>query len=101
MAILKIEQRGLYVKYFLILLVLSGVFCSGAARSADAPPAVTHDRKEMVAFVKKAVEFIKKNGKEVAFKKFSNKSETDFHDGDLYLYVNGTNIRVRAGGQPA
>lgn len=42
---------------------------------------------EAVAMVKKAVAYMKENGKEKAFAEFANTANTQFHDRDLYIYV--------------
>jgi len=50
---------------------------------------------EASAMVRKAVTFLKDNGKEKAFVEFGNTSNTQFHDRDLYVFVydlNGNNL---------
>ncbi|MES2259577.1 MAG: cache domain-containing protein [Pseudomonadota bacterium] len=42
---------------------------------------------EAVAMTKKAVAYLKENGREKAFADFSNPANTAFHDRDLYVYV--------------
>jgi cytochrome c len=68
------------------ICVIFGLLVFGFS-AMGAPAEKVHTKKELVAFVKKAVEYIKKNGKEAAFKTFSNKSETEFHQDELYIYV--------------
>lgn len=63
------------------LLMLAGR--SVPARASVAAPT----KEEMVAFVKKAVDYVKKNGKKKAFAKFSNHTDKDFHIGELYIYA--------------
>ena len=50
---------------------------------------------EAIAMVKKGLAYIKENGKEKAFSEFANRTNQDFHDRDLYLFVydlNGVNL---------
>jgi len=50
---------------------------------------------EAVAMVKKAVTYMKENGKDKAFAEFANTANTQFHDRDLYIFVydlNGNNL---------
>lgn len=50
---------------------------------------------EAVAIVKKAVAYLKDNGKEKAFSEFGNPGNAQFHDRDLYIFVydlNGNNL---------
>ena len=42
---------------------------------------------EAVAMVKKAVVYMKENGKDKAFAEFGNAANTQFHDRDLYIFV--------------
>lgn len=44
-------------------------------------------QEEAVAMVKKAVAYLKANGKEKAFAEFGNMSTKDFHDRGLYIFV--------------
>ena len=61
-------------------------------------PAAASDRgsaDEAVAMVKKAIAYMKENGKEKAFAEFGNSGNTAFHDRDLYIFVydlNGNNV---------
>jgi signal transduction histidine kinase len=55
---------------------------------------------EAEALVKKAISFIKANGKDKAFAEFSNKSG-QFVDRDLYIFVYDMNGKVLAHGQNA
>jgi signal transduction histidine kinase len=65
----------------IVLLTLCLFGFRGAAMAADKGTA-----EEAVAMVKKAKEFIKKNGKEKAFAEFNNPSG-QFVKGDLYVMV--------------
>lgn len=50
---------------------------------------------EAIAMVKKAVTYMKDNGKDKAFAEFGNTANTQFHDRDLYIFVydlNGNNL---------
>lgn len=50
---------------------------------------------EAVAMVKKAIAYMKENGKERAFAEFANPANSQFHDRDLYIFVydlNGNNV---------
>ncbi|WP_334189915.1 cache domain-containing protein [Noviherbaspirillum sp.] len=67
------------------LAVCSAAIASGERGSAD----------EAVAMVKKAVSYMKANGKDKAFAEFANPANTEFHDRDLYVFVydmNGNNV---------
>jgi cytochrome c len=67
------------------LAINNAAFAAGERGSAE----------EAVAMVKKAVAYMKENGKEKAFAEFSNTSNSQFHDRDLYLFVydfNGTAV---------
>ncbi|HYD81830.1 MAG TPA: cache domain-containing protein [Paucimonas sp.] len=51
--------------------------------------------EEAVAMVKKAVAYLKANGKDKAFAEFGNLDNKEFHDRDLYIFVydlNGINL---------
>ena len=72
-------------KCFTLALGLLLMIASPSMSHAEQKTA--HNREELVDFVKKAVDYIKQNGKESAFKQFSNKTDTLFHDGELYIYV--------------
>jgi len=60
--------------------------------------AVASDRAsagEAVAMVKKAIVYMKENGKDKAFAEFGNPGNAAFHDRDLYIFVydlNGNNV---------
>ncbi|MGH8806373.1 MAG: cache domain-containing protein [Noviherbaspirillum sp.] len=70
----------------------------GLVALAFAAPALAADKgnaDEAVAMVKKAVAYMKENGKEKAFAEFGNPGNTQFHDRDLYIFVydmNGNNV---------
>lgn len=66
------------------------MFIHASAMSADRGTA-----DEAVAMVKKAIAYLKENGKEKAFAEFGNPANTTFHDRDLYIFVydlNGNNV---------
>lgn len=69
-----------------VLLALAAFLLGGAAFAAE--PRATAD--DAIAFVKKGVEFVKKNGKEKALAEFSNPNG-QFVKGELYFFVYGTN----------
>src|SRR4051812_2854538 len=69
------------------LVQLLFVACFMTSFTAKAAEEKTHNKEEMVAFVKKAVDYIKKNSEKKAFEKFSNKADKEFHDSDLYIYA--------------
>jgi cytochrome c len=67
--------------------------------------AVASDQKgtadEAVAMVKRAVAYIKANGKEKAFAEFANPANHQFHDRDLYIFVYDFNgVAVAHGNNP-
>ena len=56
---------------------------------------------EAMAMVKKAVAYLKENGKDKAFVEFANTANTQFHDRDLYLFVYDMNgVAVAHGNNP-
>ena len=72
----------------LALLTLAGL----SVAQADELRGTTEQAQAMV---KKGLAFIKENGAEQAFAKFSDVSNKEFHDRDLYLFVydlNGVNL---------
>jgi cytochrome c len=69
------------------LVQLLFVACCATSLTVHAAEEKTHTKEQMVAFVKKAVDYMNKHGEKEAFEKFSNKADTDFHDGELYIYV--------------
>jgi cytochrome c len=80
------------MKKFLNLMLFS-VFFAAAGSSAFAADRGTGD--EAVAMVKKAVAYLKENGKDKAFAEFANTANPVFHDRDLYVFVydmNGNNV---------
>ncbi len=63
---------------------------AGTANASDRGSA-----DEAVAMVKKAIAYMKENGKDKAFAEFGNLGNTTFHDRDLYIFVydlNGNNV---------
>lgn len=55
-------------------------------------------KEEAVAMVKKAIDYIKANGREKAFAEFTN-PKGKFRDRDLYLVVSDMNAKILAHGQ--
>lgn len=77
----------------LIKGLLLGMFFAALGSASMAADRGSQD--EAVAMVKKAVAYIKANGKEKAFADFANTANKDFHDRDLYIFVydmNGVNL---------
>jgi signal transduction histidine kinase len=70
-------MRKLFVMMIALTLVVG---FSGIAQAADGTPA------EAKALVKKAIDYMKANGKEKAFAEFSN-PKGKFIDRDLYIFV--------------
>lgn len=73
-----------------IAMTMLAMFIHASAMAADRGTA-----DEAVAMVKKAIAYMKENGKEKAFAEFGNPSNTTFHDRDLYIFVydlNGNNV---------
>jgi cytochrome c len=69
----------------LSIMTVGAGACAAEKGSAD----------EAVAMVKKAVAYMKENGKDKAFTEFGNTANTQFHDRDLYIFVydlNGNNL---------
>ena len=67
--------------------------CAGSALASD-----TGTRDEAMAMVKKAIQFIKANGRDKAFAEFSN-TKGQFVDRDLYIAVYDINGKCVAHGQ--
>lgn len=71
-------------------IALLALFIHASATAADRGTA-----DEAVAMVKKAIAYMKENGKDKAFAEFGNPANTVFHDRDLYIFVydmNGNNV---------
>jgi cytochrome c len=81
-------------KLMVVLAAVSLVFVTAAYGADKGTPA------EAEALVKKAIAFIKANGKDKAFAEFSN-SKGQFVDRDLYIFVYDLDGRVLAHGQNA
>ena len=79
-------------KIVLAVAALSLMFAAGAFAGDKGTPA------EAEALVKKAVAFVKANGKDKAFAEFSN-TKGQFIDRDLYIFVYDMDGRVLAHGQ--
>lgn len=77
-----------------LLKALLFILCAGwFVGSASAAERGTAD--EAIAMVKKAVAYMKENGREKAFSEFANTADAQFHDRDLYIFVydmNGYNV---------
>jgi len=83
----------------LFTAIMLGLFAIGHSGGASASEKGTAD--EAVAMVKKAVAYMKENGKEKAFAEFANPGNTQFHDRDLYIFVYDMNgINVAHGNNP-
>ena len=67
--------------------------CAGSALAGD-----TATKDEAMAMVKKAIQFIKANGRDKAFAEFSN-TKGQFVDRDLYIAVYDMNGKCLAHGQ--
>ena len=78
---------------------LLAAFLAMVAAGSMAAERGTQD--EAVAMVKKAVAYIKANGKEKAFADFGNPANKDFHDRDLYIFVYDLNgVSLAHGNNP-
>lgn len=75
---------------FVGLFLIMG-YCTSYAAEAGT-------KEEAVAMVKKAIEYIKANGKDKAFAEFSN-PKGQFVDRDLYIVVYDMNMKCLAHGQ--
>lgn len=64
------------------------LFVLPLAFSINAVAADRGTRDEAVAMVKRAVNEIKKKGKDAAFEEFDDVSNKQFHSKDLYIFVN-------------
>jgi signal transduction histidine kinase len=83
------------MKKGIILAVIGLVLICGVSMSFAADAGT---KEEAVALVKKAVEFIKANGRDKAFEEFSN-PKGKFVDRDLYIVVYDLNAKCLAHGQ--
>jgi cytochrome c len=81
----------------LFYAITLGVFTSGAAAADPTPPPGRATKEEVVAFVKKAVEYFKTNGSEKATAEFSN-PKGKFIDRDLSIFVYDSTGICRASG---
>ena len=79
-----------------VALLLSAVFVFSAMSTVFA--ADTGSKDEAMAMVKKAIQFIKANGKDKAFAEFTN-TKGQFVDRDLYIAVYDMNGKCMAHGQ--
>lgn len=66
-----------YIGVFITTLLIAGLAHAQQRASAD----------EAVKFVKNAVSYLKKHGKEKAFADFADPRNKQFHDRDLYIFV--------------
>ena len=81
----------------ILTLIFLGVFlCAPLVSYGDSKDAGTKD--EAVAMVKKAIEFIKSNGREKAFAEFTD-TKGKFIDRDLYIVVYDMSMKCLAHGQ--
>jgi signal transduction histidine kinase len=83
------------MKKGIILAVIGLVLIFGASLSFAADAGT---KEEAVALVKKAIEFIKANGRDKGFEEFSN-PKGQFVDRDLYIVVYDMNAKCLAHGQ--
>jgi cytochrome c len=87
-------KMNISLKNFLGLWMMIFSLCSVSAFASERATA-----EEAVAFVKKAVAYVKANGKEKAFEEFSN-TKGQFIDRNLYIFVydlNGVNLAIGNG----
>jgi cytochrome c len=76
---------------FLSIALSHNAFAADQKGSAD----------EAVAMVKRAVAYLKTNGKEKTFAEFANPTNQQFHDRDLYIFVYDFNgVAVAHGNNP-
>lgn len=80
----------------LYLLLVSVIFAGAFALTFAQEESKSPTKKEVVAFVKKAVLYAKKHGKEAALKEFMNK-DGEFFDGELYIYAYGNSSTSKKG----
>jgi cytochrome c len=66
-----------YIGFFIAAMMFSVIANAQERASSD----------EAVAFVKRAVAHLKKNGKEKAYADFADPQNKQFHDRDLYIFV--------------
>jgi cytochrome c len=83
-----IEMKRMFVMTLVMMFVVGFV---GFALAAEGTPA------EAKALVKKAIDYMKANGKEKAFAEFSN-PKGKFVNGDLYIFVYDMNGKCLAHG---
>jgi cytochrome c len=85
------------------VILMASVFlfaCVQGVSAAEKPKVSKPSKAEVVAFVDKAVDYAKKNGKGKALKEFMNK-KGEFVKGELYIYAYDFKGTVIAhGGQP-
>ena len=77
----------------LFKLLAIGVFALLSSGSVSATE--RGSAEEAMAMVKKAIAYLKENGKDKAFAEFGNPANINFHDRDLYIFVydlNGNNV---------
>jgi signal transduction histidine kinase len=80
-----------------VVLALMGLFLIVSSSFCIAADGAT--KEEAVAMVKKAVDYIKANGKDKAFAEFTNNTTGQFKDRDLYVVVYDMNMKCLAHGQ--
>jgi len=93
-------MKKLIAGLIMVVFFLAGFQAAVAAKKADVKASAVPTKAEVVAFVKSAVIYAKKNGKDKALKEFMNK-KGQFIKGELYIYAydfKGTVISH--GGQP-
>jgi len=88
------QQGGIMMQKYAALM--AGIFLMACVGTALA--GTTGTKGEAMAMVKKAIQFIKANGKDKAFAEFSN-TKGQFVDRDLYIAVYDINGKCLAHGQ--
>lgn len=84
------------MKKGIILAVIGLILILGASLSFAADAG---SKEEAVALVKKAIEYLKANGKDKAYAEFTNNTTGQFKDRDLYIVVYDMNAKCLAHGQ--
>ena len=94
-------MKNTIASLIMMVFLLAGFQAAVAAEKADVKAQAVPSKAEVVTFVKSAVIYAKKNGKDMALKEFMDK-KGQFIKGELYIYAydfKGTVISH--GGQPA
>ena len=83
-------KKGIMLAVIGLVLILG----SSLSYAADAGT-----KEEAVALVKKAVDYLKANGRDKAFEEFTNNTTGQFKDRDLYITVFDMDMKCLAQGQ--